>query len=294
MSLSIRQLKVFEATARLQRLTRAADEQALSQSAASQSLKELEQSLGYNLFTRAGRDLQMTDQGLEVLPKVRQILSLLEGIEHPHSDQLSGTLRIAASVTIACYLLPQLIAEFLQRHPQVEPDIQIANTRGVLELLERGQVQIGLIEGPATSTSIKVQPWREDQLELFCHPDHPLANAGFISITEMPNHRWILRESGSGTREVFDQALQRAGGQIEACLSLNRQEAIKQSVKAGLGVGCLSRLSIAEEVAAGQLVCLKSPLDLRRRLSVLSGPMANPLAQAFNEVLQQELQPKRT
>ncbi len=285
MSISIRQLKIFESTARLERLTLAAEEQALSQSAASQALKELELSIGSSLFTRVGRELQITDRGLDLLPKVRQVILLLDEIEHPAIDELCGTLRIAASVTIACYLLPQLTAQFITSHPEVTPDILIGNTGEVISKLEKGQAQIGLIEGPASPAKLKITPWLEDDLSLFCSPDHPLAKVGGISLEQLSENRWILRESGSGTRNVFDQAVQRAGGQIDSTFALNRQEAIKQSVKANLGVGCLSRLSIQEDIQAGQLVELQSPLDLSRRFSIVSHSINQPLAEAFIALL---------
>lgn len=281
MSLSIRQLKVFEATARLERLTLAADEQALSQSAASQSLKELEQSLGYALFTRLGRELQITDRGEDLLPKVRQVISLLTEIEKPQTAKLEGTLRVAASVTIACYLLPQLTAQFISSHPDVKPEILIGNTGSVIAKLEKGQAQVGLIEGPASPAKLKVAPWLEDDLALFCHPTNPLAKSGFITLEELPKLNWILRESGSGTRNVFDQSVQKAGGKINSVLAMNRQEAIKQSVKADLGIGCLSRLSIREDVESGRLVELSSELDLSRRFSIVTPELSSPLVEAF-------------
>ena len=283
MSLSIRQLKIFESTARLERLTLAAEEQALSQSAASQALKELEQSIGCSLFTRVGRELQITDYGLDLLPKVRQIILLLDEIQHPviGDGELRGTLRIAASVTIACYLLPQLTAKFTASHPAITPDILIGNTGEVITRLEKGQAQIGLIEGPASPAKLKLTPWLKDDLALFCSPDHPLAKRGSISLEELPEYRWILRESGSGTRNVFDQSVQKAGGYIENSMALNRQEAIKQSVKSDLGIGCLSRLCIWEDIQAGQLVELKSPLDLSRRFSIVSHSTNTPLVEAF-------------
>ena len=285
MSLSIRQLKVFEATARLERLTLAADEQALSQSAASQSLKELEQSLGYALFTRLGRELQITDRGEDLLPKVRQVISLLTEIEKPQTSKLEGTLRVAASVTIACYLLPQLTAKFISCHPDVKPEILIGNTGSVIEKLEKGQAQVGLIEGPASPAKLKVTPWLEDDLALFCHPTNPLAKSGFITLDELPKLNWILRESGSGTRNVFDQSVQKAGGKINSVLAMNRQEAIKQSVKADLGIGCLSRLSIREDVESGRLVELSSELDLSRRFSIVTPELSSPLVEAFTHSL---------
>ncbi len=292
MSLSIRQLKVFEATARLERLTLAADEQALSQSAASQSLKELEQSLGYALFTRVGRELQITDKGLDLLPKVRQTLALLDGIENPQETTLTGSLRIAASVTIACYLLPQLIARFIDRHPQVTPDITIGNTGSVIDKLEKGQAQIGLIEGPASPAKLNVTPWLEDNLALFCHPNNPLAKSSYITLEEFTEYRWILREPGSGTRTVFDQAVQSAGGSIKQSLAMNRQEAIKQSVKSDLGIGCLSRLSIKEDLQSGRLVELSSTLDLSRRFSIITHENTPLIATTFANLLLNEYPPK--
>lgn len=224
---------------------------------------------------------------MELLPRIRQMLGILQTIEQPNREQISGTLRIAASVTIACYLLPALCEQFLQRHPEVIPEIEICNTQEVINRLDRGQVQIGLIEGPSTPPRQRLIPWLEDQLALFCHPAHPLADNGKISLQQMQAYRWILREPGSGTRAVFDQALQHAGGSIGQSLCLNRQEAIKQMVKAGLGVGCLSQLAIAEEVSNGRLCLLESELNLDRRLSIVVNPHTSPLADAFIQLLKE-------
>lgn len=288
MDASIRQLKIFEATARLGRLTAAADEQALSQSAASQALKELESTLDYQLFNRSGRELIITDIGQDILPRVRDILATLESLKAPYSSGVSGTLRVAASVTIASYLFPKIMARFLDRYPEVVPDLQITNTRNVIERLEKGQAHIGLIEGPASHHQLQVIPWREDRLEVFCHRSHPLAAVGELSVEQMGELRWILREQGSGTRAVFDRAIQQAGVDVVMAMALNRQEAIKQSVKAGLGIGCLSQLAVAEEQHRGELVVLKTPLELSRRLSVVVQPetQSNRLVQAFIEFLE--------
>ncbi len=287
MNLSLRQLKVFEATARLGRLTAAANEQAMSQSAASQALKELETALNYPLFQRLGRELLITDAGREIMPKVNQILKLVDDLKRPGGSGISGPLRVAASVTIACYLLPHLLADFVRRHPAVVPDVAIANTHDVIAALEKGRAHLGLIEGPALHRQLQIIPWREDRLEVFCHPAHPLAAAGELTIEQLCQQRWILREEGSGTRAIFDAAIQQLDAQVQVALALNRQEAIKQSVRAGLGVGCLSRLSIAEEVAAGELVVLNNPLELRRRFSLVTQPsgLNNELVQGFIEFL---------
>lgn len=288
MSVSIRQLKIFEATARLGRLTAAADDQAISQSAASQALKELESALGYPLFMRIGRELVITDAGRNALPKVGQILQTLDSLMHSDADRISGVLRLAASVTIASYLLPGLLSRFIHIHPQVDPDVRISNTEEVMSAVEKGQVHVGLIEGPALHSQLCITPWSEDQLQVFCRPDHPLATEGKLSAEQISQQRWVLREHGSGTRAVFDAAVQQVCGQVKLALALNRQEAIKQSVKAGLGIGCLSALSIAEQVNAGELVVLQTPLELRRRFSLVTPPIeqSNALARAFVEHLQ--------
>ncbi|MBS7662132.1 LysR family transcriptional regulator [Pseudomonas lalucatii] len=287
MNVNIRQLKIFEATARLGRLTLAAADQSISQSAASQALKELQGALGYPLFNRVGRELVITQAGRQVLPQISQILQLVDGLRSPDPAALSGTLRVTASVTIACYLLPRLLAEFGRRHPAVEPALAIANTSEVLAQLERGQAHVGLIEGPALHQRLQVRPWREDHLEVFCHPEHPLARRGRLDIAQIAEQRWVLREPGSGTRAIFDAAVQQLGAQLKLALELNRQEAIKQSVKAGLGIGCLSQLAIAEEVAAGELVILQTPMNLRRRLSLVTQPreLSSTLGQAFSDFL---------
>ncbi len=287
MSLSLKQLKIFEATARLGRLTAAADEQALSQSAASQALKELESSLGYRLFSRSGRELVITDLGQDVLPRVRDILSNVESLSAPYSSGVSGAFRVAASVTIASYLFPAIMADFLARYPDVEPDLQINNTGQVIERLEKQQAHVGLIEGPASHHQLQIIPWRDDSLQIFCHHSHPLAQRGVLGIEQMAQQRWILREQGSGTRAVFDRAIQQAGVNVNTVMALNRQEAIKQSVKAGLGIGCLSQLAVVEELRRGELVELETSLELSRQLSVVVRPetRSSKLVQAFLQLL---------
>lgn len=290
MSVTLRQLKIFEATARLGRLTAAADDQAISQSAASQSLRELESALGFALFQRVGRELVITDAGRSALPKVAQILQTLSSLMHSEADLITGTLRIAASVTIASYSLPPLLASFIHRHPGVNPDVRINNTEAVIDAVFKGQAHIGLIEGPALHSQLCITPWRQDHLQVFCRPDHPLAAAGRLTTADIAKQRWVLREQGSGTRAVFDAAVAQADGQVTLALELNRQEAIKQSVKAGLGLGCLSSLSISEPVANGELVVLATELELRRRFSLVTQPQGQntALTQAFIEHLSAE------
>lgn len=289
MNISLRQLRLLESTYRLGRLTDAAEEQAISQSAASQSLRELERSLGYPLFNRVGRSLEASDAGRRILPHIRKILTLVDTLEDPHESKIAGDFHVAASVTVGCYLLPHLFAGFCRRHPQVVPRISIGNSRQVVEQLEKGRAQLGIIEGPAQHTDLHIHHWRQDNLSIFCSAEHPLADAGKIEAGALGKQRWIVREAGSGTRTVFDAAMQAARVSPKIALELPRQEAIKQSVLAGLGVGCLSPLSIADEVAQGQFVELDTPLSLTRSLSWLVPGGGHPSAtlKAFLDLLEQ-------
>jgi len=283
MNYSLRQLRLFEATARLGRLTLAADEQAISQSAASQAIKELERQLGYPVLDRIGRELVLTDAGLRVLPRVRQILSLSDGLNRADDRRIAGTLRVAASVTIASYLLPALMARFQRRYPEATTQLDILNTEGVLDRLEKGRAQLGMIEGPALHPTLDIVPWRPDRLAVFCATDHPLASKPMPLVEELACQDWVVREAGSGTRAVLDAAFQAEGIKPRVVLELTRQEAIKQSVRAGLGIGCLSALAIEDEVAAGHLVPLETPLNLMRRFSWVCSPenRDNALVQAM-------------
>jgi DNA-binding transcriptional LysR family regulator len=283
MNLSLRQLHLFEATVRLGRLGLAAEEQAISQSAASQAIKELERALGYKVLDRIGRELVVTEAGQTILPRVRQILSLSDSLTQPDDRRIAGTLRIAASVTIASYLLPRMIAQFRRQHPEADAKLEITNTEGVLSRLEKGQAQLGMIEGPALHPTLDIVPWRSDHLVVFCSPEHPLARKSPLDTRTLADQEWIVREAGSGTRAVLDAALQAQGLRPRIALELTRHEAIKQSVRAGLGIGCLSSLTIADEVAAGQLVLLETSLNLTRRFAWVCSPenRDNALIQAL-------------
>lgn len=283
MSVSIKKLQLFEATARLGKLTKAADEIALSQSAASQALKELEESLGYSLFERVGRELLITENGQKALPKVRQIADILDSLQSKNLNNMSGALRIVASGTIATYLLPKLLAEFIALHPQVKPEIHIGNTQMVIDFLDKGKANIGLIEGPASHQHLQITSWQEDKLEVFCSSNHQLAKLGKINFKQLCSQPLVLREQGSGTRAIFDAAIEQVGAQINLAMELSRQSAIKESVKAGLGLGCLSQLTIAEELKNGSLVTLNSPLNLSRRFSLVTNKEShhNVLTQTF-------------
>lgn len=290
MNITLKQLAVFTTTARLNGITKAAQALSITQSAASQSLKELENILGYPVFTRYGRKLLINAHGQMLLSKAAQMLVLQAQIQQPTATGLQGELKVAASVTIGSYVMPQLLAEFIAKHPNVEPKLFISNSEQVTEKLVAGQAHIGLIEAPLSHKSLNLSPWRNDQLAVFCAKTHVLAQQKELTIEEMSNQRWILREHGSGTRAVFVNAMQQQGGIINHSMDLARQEAIKQTVKANLGVGVLSLLSIQQELALGIFKQLSTPLNLNRQLSIIESEhyCYDPLVNAFHAFLKEE------
>lgn len=279
---SPRQWLLLDAICRYHSLSEAAQQLALSQPAASQALKELEQRLGATLFLRQSRQLIPTQYTLDLLPRLRQLLDLQASIVQPQSD--SGELRLVASETIGCYLLPPLIARFCQQHPGVDIRLQICNSSEVQNQLRLQQAQLGFIEGPVLSSEFQLQYWRKDQLALVASADWPVPDdAG-----QLQQQTWIIRERGSGTRAVLEHELARCGWSPAKIMELQRPEAIKQAVRHGLGIGCLPLLAVQDELTSGVLQQLASPLKLERQLSLLQHQHYQaPLVQQFVRFLQQ-------
>lgn len=273
MRFTLRQLQVFVAIARSENVSRAAEALALSQSAASAALAELESQSALPLFDRHGKRLRLNDHGSVLLPHAVELLDRateLEGLLR--GEHGLGRLRVGATLTIGNYLLPLIVSNFLQTHPEARVALQVRNTATIAELLRHHEIDLGLVEGQVVDAELEVEPWVEDELVVFCAPGHPLAARGRsgpgVELGEIARQPWILRERGSGTRETFDRALRHWSGGIVPRLELEHTEAVKRAVESGLGLGCLSRLALRDAFRRGSLVAVEvAELDLRRRFS---------------------------
>ena len=148
--------------------------------------------------------------------------------------------------------------------------LQVHNTRTIIDQVARHELDLGLIEGTCRHPELIVEPWVADELVVFCAPDHPLAGKGRATLAELIGQPWIVREAGSGTRETLDQALRHHHAALPIRLELEHTEAIKRAVEFGLGVGCISRLALREAFRRGSLVAIETPeLDLRRHFHFL-------------------------
>lgn len=164
------------------------------------------------------------------------------------------------------YLATLLIGSFMQRHPECRVKLQVHNTAHVVQQIAHYELDLGLIEGDCQHPDIEVQPWVEDELVVFCAPQHPLAGRGSASLEELTHEAWILREQGSGTRLTFDQAMRHHPRNLNIRLELEHTEAIKRAVESGLGIGCISRLALRDAFRRGSLMPVETPqLDLRRQ-----------------------------
>jgi DNA-binding transcriptional LysR family regulator len=264
MRVTLRQLQIFTAVADSGSTAAAADLVALSQSAASASLNELESVLGTALFDRVGKRLVLNDNGRLLLPQARQMLDAAATIERQFdsTDHISG-LRLGASTTIGNYLLPRILAAAGGHRAGLHPVVTIANTAEIATAVANFQLDLGLVEGPSHEAELAVEPWLVDEMLVVASPSHPIlfnGRQGKVKLQALRETGWLLRERGSGTREAVDQVLLPHLHELRPAGEFSNAEAIKHAAAAGLGVACLSRLVVQDLLASGALVDLQTTL----------------------------------
>ncbi len=260
MRFTLKQLQVFLAVASHENVSLAADELAMSQSAASTSLKGLEHRFGLRLFDRIGKRLQLNDQGNTLRSKAAALIAGATELENSLLDASDiGELKVGATLTIGNYLAIGIMAAFMKEHPTAKVNLNVQNTASIAAKVRNFELDIGLIEGELQEADLDVSYWREDELALFCAPDHPLATRNEIQDEDLLSADWIIREKGSGTRQAFDRAMTGILSNLKLRLELQHTEGIKRAVEAGLGIGCLSKITLAEAFKRGSLVPLACP-----------------------------------
>lgn len=268
MRFSLRQLEVFLATAHFQNISRAAESLSMSQSAASSALKELEQQCDVQLFDRVGKRLQLNEQGRLVRPRAEALLEQARELEQAlmlHKD--AGPVKVGATLSIGNYLAVGIMANLLRDTPDAEVRLQVANTEAIAQQVLNYDIDIGMIEGEIQHPELDIIPWREDSLAVFCAPGHPLASKKVLTDEDLLNHQWILRETGSGTRQAFDRAMHGILPDLSVVMELEHTEAIKRAVESGLGLGCLSQITLHDAFNRGNLIQLDAPhRDFDRQL----------------------------
>lgn len=288
--LTLRQLEIFSAVAHSGSTVAAADVIGLSQSATSAALQQLEVALGTLLFERVGRNLLLNDAGRAALPQALSLLEQARSLEQAFGagdSHLPVRLRVAASTTVGSYMLPPVLAMLARSHPHISVDVRIGNTRKVAQAVEAMEVDVGLIEGSSHGVGLQAQPWLRDELLIVAAPRDALVQAARskpIGVAVLRQARWLLREEGSGTREMVEHALLPRLQQLPAAATLGSSEAIARCVAQGLGISCLPRVLVQAMLDDGSLVVLPTSLPkMERHFSILqrTGKHLSPALQAF-------------
>jgi len=264
--MNLNQLKVFCEVVERKGFTRAAEALYLTQPAVSRQVQELERHFGMDLFEQIGKRIYPTEAGTVLYNYAKEIFHTLDDLD-VEINQLKGLkaghLRIAASATAGTYLLPPLLGVFKRRYPGVDISLEIYNSQQVEQrLLQYQQLDLGVTERPVTEEALYFEAFDTDQLVVIVSADHPLAGKGIISASDLQGERFILREVGSGTRDLLDEEFERLNLRVKRVMELGSTAAVKQAVAAGLGISVGSIRAIGMEVEAALLRTLQCP-DMR-------------------------------
>ena len=257
---TLRQLQIFLAVARDQNISRAAKRLHMSQSAASEALLNFESQYDVQLFERGGNRLSLTAIGHTVRKEAENLLAQCERFEGTlQSHREVGHIKVGASFTIGNHLATRYLAGYLSEYPRADVELDIANTPEVVAKVLDYEVDGGMIEGDIQHRDLELIPWRQDELVVFCAANHPLAGKKSLGTRDIKEAHWILREPDSGARQTFDRAMAGLLPHLQVHLEFRHNEAIKNAVESGLGIGCLSRIVLQRNFANGDLVPLRLP-----------------------------------
>lgn len=260
-----RRLQVFYTVARVLSFTKAAETLHMTQPAVTFQVKQLEEFFNTRLFDRTHNKITLTEAGKLVYDYAEKILDHYDKMNSEVREltgEVTGSLLIGASTTIAEYLLPNLLGVFNKKFEDVIIRLQVGNTDAIVAMVENNMIDLGIVEAPVYNKNLEVEVCRIDEMVLIVPPDHPLANRNKISIEDMRQYRYISREEGSGSRSVIDTYIREQGlsySDLNVVMELGSPESVKMAVEAGVGIAIVSRTTLAKELKLGTLKAL--PLD---------------------------------
>lgn len=286
MHITLRQLQVFEAAARLGGYTRAAETLHLSQPAVSMQIRQLEEHAGMPLFDQIGKKIHLTDAGRALYRHAQDILAQVHEAQL-ELEEMRGVRRGQLNITIAStanYFAPKLLAAFCQRHPEVKVSLDVSNREHILALLNETDKDLAIMGRPPEASDLVAHPFMENPLVVIASPTHPLAHARNIPLARLAEESFISREAGSGTRMAAERFFDEAGTRLSTAMEMSSNEAIKQAVQAGLGLGVVSIHTLEMELVLDRLVILDvEGFPIRRHWYVVhrQGKRFSAVAQAF-------------
>ncbi|MDV2996304.1 MAG: HTH-type transcriptional activator CmpR [Chroococcidiopsis sp. SAG 2025] len=287
---TLHQLKVFEAAARNGSFTRAAEELFLTQPTVSMQVKQLTKAVGLPLFEQVGKRLYLTEAGRELFATCREIFEKLAQFEMTVADLKGlkqGRLRLAV-ITTAKYFVPRLLGPFCQLYPGIDIALQVTNHSGIVDRLKENLDDLYIMSQLPEHLDIGFQPFLENPLVVLAPAHHPLAGEKNISLQQLSEEPFILREPGSGTRTAVQKLFDEQGIKLKVKLELGSNEAIKQAIAGGLGLSVLSRHTIIPESANPELTVLDVeyfPIERNWYMVYPAGKQMSVVARTYYEYL---------
>lgn len=267
--ITLRELEVFAAIARTGGITTAGDALGLSQSATSGAVAELERRLGVALFDRIGRRVVLNEHGRTLLPRVLDVLKQASDLEQAYVAGPPSQLKIAASLTIGNFVLPALLAGLVAENDAHRYEVEIGNSNTVMARLLDCRADIGLIEAPMTDSRLVSERWLRDEMVIYARADHPFVRDS-PDRESLAGAAWIMRERGSGVRQMLESSLLPHLGRMNVVLELGSGEAIREAVRLGMGIACASRRAVCRELDTGEFAGITLPgVDLERRFYIV-------------------------
>ena len=286
--MTLRHLTIFLCVCDEGNMTAAGAKLYIAQPSVSQAIGELEKYYNIKLFERLGRKLFITMAGQKLMTYARHIVHLSKEAEDAMREiNQNGVIRIGASVTVGTCILNDIIVEFSKHNPYVKIISAVNNTKIIEGMLMTDELDIGLVEGKIHSPGIKSQPFMDDELVLVTGTSHPLAKKTRVKLADIDNVDFIVREEGSGTRELFESVMASKSLNWQVAGVYNNAETIKNFISAGLGISVISRMAVEKEVNRKELVIINiEGLSFKRQFLIVyhKNKFISPILQKFIQV----------
>ncbi len=287
--MTIRHLRIFLSVCKNGfNTTKAAEDLHLSQPAVSLAIKELEDYYGVRLFDRIGRRLSITDAGRRFLDYASHIISLFDDLERSMQNWDSfGLLRIGASITIGSQFLPGYVKAFNTRCPGIDLRVLVTTSDELEEKLLSNELDLALIEGVSHEGSLISEEYMEDSLTVICPPDIGFRQGQVISVEEFKAQKFLLREPGSGTREIFDRTVEQAGFSVTPMWEAMSTTALINAVTSGIGISVIPRRMAVAALRRGDVISISvDGLSFKRKFHIVyhKEKFLTPSAKAFIEL----------
>lgn len=283
-------LQTFHLVGRLRSFSDAAHQLGISQPAVTQQIRRLERHLGQKLFDRIGRRIAVTEAGQTLDAYAQRIFHLLDAAGEAMDNLIglqTGHLRVGASRTAGAYYIADLLDRFKRRYPGVRVSLSVGNSETILAKVLDFGLHVGLVAGPCDHPHLVSLPLIRDRMLVVLPPDHRLADKPVVALRDLHQDRVIMREPGSATRRLLEQALQARGLDVDAAMELESNEAIKSAVADGIGVAVMVHAAVAQDLATGRVVVrpLREPLYLDFSLVYHRDRTVSPVVAAFLALL---------